>query len=42
MSQIEREAGERFAKVGELELCYQTFGRPSDPPLLLIAGLARR
>ena len=33
------EAGERFAAVGEIELCYQTFGRPSDPALLLIAGL---
>lgn len=39
MSETEREAGERFAKVGELEICCQTFGRPSDPPLLLIAGL---
>jgi len=39
VSKIEREAGERFAKVGELQICYQTFGRPSDPPLLLIAGL---
>ena len=40
MSTIEAEAGERFVKVGELvEICHQTFGRPSDPPLLLIAGL---
>ena len=39
MSDIALDAGERFAKVGELEICYQTFGRPSDPPLLLIAGL---
>ena len=39
MSETEREAGERFAKVGELTICYETFGRPSDPPLLLIAGL---
>jgi pimeloyl-ACP methyl ester carboxylesterase len=39
MTTIELEAGERFAKVGDLEICYQTFGRPSDPPLLLIAGL---
>jgi pimeloyl-ACP methyl ester carboxylesterase len=39
MTKIELEAGERFAKVGELEICLQTFGRPSDPPLLLIAGL---
>ena len=39
MSTIEAEAGERFVKVGELEICHQTFGRPNDPPLLLIAGL---
>jgi pimeloyl-ACP methyl ester carboxylesterase len=39
MSDIGLDAGERFAKVGELEICCQTFGRPSDPPLLLIAGL---
>ncbi len=39
MSDIASDAGERFAKVGELEICYQTFGLPSDPPLLLIAGL---
>ena len=39
MTTIELDAGERFAKVGELEICCQTFGRPSDPPLLLIAGL---
>ena len=39
MSKIELEAGERIAKVGELDICFETFGRPSDPPLLLIAGL---
>jgi pimeloyl-ACP methyl ester carboxylesterase len=39
MSDIALEAGERLANVGELTICYQTFGRPSDPPLLLIAGL---
>ena len=39
MSEFALDAGERFAKVGELEICCQTFGRPSDPPLLLIAGL---
>jgi pimeloyl-ACP methyl ester carboxylesterase len=39
MSKIELEAGERIAKVGSLDICFQTFGRPSDPPLLLIAGL---
>jgi pimeloyl-ACP methyl ester carboxylesterase len=39
MSEIALDAGERFANVGDLEICFQTFGRPSDPPLLLIAGL---
>jgi pimeloyl-ACP methyl ester carboxylesterase len=39
MSDIALDASERFAKVGELTICHQTFGRPSDPPLLLIAGL---
>lgn len=32
-------SGERTASVGELELCYETFGAPEDPPLLLIMGL---
>jgi len=27
------------ANVGDLELCYETFGNPEDPPLLLIMGL---
>ena len=36
---VELETREKFAKVGALEICYETFGRPSDPPLLLIAGL---
>jgi pimeloyl-ACP methyl ester carboxylesterase len=39
MAEIALEAGERIAKAGDLEICFQTFGRPSDPPLLLIAGL---
>ncbi len=30
---------ERFARVGELELCWQQFGEDSDPPLLMIMGL---
>ncbi len=33
-------AGERFATVGELELCYETFGDRTDPALVLIMGLA--
>ena len=30
---------EQFATVGEIELCYETFGDPADPALLLIMGL---
>ncbi len=30
---------ERFAHVDEIELCYETFGDPADPPLLLVMGL---
>ena len=30
---------ERFARVGSLKLCYETFGDPEDPALLLIMGL---
>jgi pimeloyl-ACP methyl ester carboxylesterase len=33
-------SGELTAKVGELELCYETFGSASAPPMLLIMGLA--
>ena len=32
-------SGEQIAPVGELELCYETFGERSDPALLLIMGL---
>ena len=32
-------AGEQLARVGELELCYQSFGADSSPPLLLVMGL---
>ena len=30
---------ERFARVGEIDLCYETFGDPGDPAALLIMGL---
>ena len=30
---------EEFANVGDLEICYETFGHPKDPPLLLVMGL---
>jgi pimeloyl-ACP methyl ester carboxylesterase len=31
---------ESFCRAGEIELCYETFGDPGDPALLLIMGLA--
>ena len=33
-------SGEQTATVGELELCYETFGSATAPPMLLIMGLA--
>jgi pimeloyl-ACP methyl ester carboxylesterase len=30
---------EQFARAGAVELCYETFGDPADPALLLIMGL---
>jgi pimeloyl-ACP methyl ester carboxylesterase len=30
---------EHIAKVGDLEICYETFGDPGDPALLLVMGL---
>jgi pimeloyl-ACP methyl ester carboxylesterase len=33
-------SGEQTATVGELELCYETFGAATAPPVLLIMGLA--
>jgi methylmalonyl-CoA mutase N-terminal domain/subunit len=33
-------SGEQLADIGEIQLCYETFGNPEDPPLLLIMGLA--
>ena len=30
---------ERFSDVGDVTLCYETFGTPGDPPLLLVMGL---
>jgi pimeloyl-ACP methyl ester carboxylesterase len=35
-----RPLNEQFAKVGDVELCYETFGDPGDPAILLIMGLA--
>ena len=31
--------GEQYARVGELELCYETFGDRAMPALLLVMGL---
>lgn len=31
--------GEELAEIGRLTLCYERFGDPADPPLLLIMGL---
>lgn len=30
---------EQFQAVGDIELCYETFGRPEDPAVLLVMGL---
>ena len=30
---------EQFSRVGDIELCYETFGDPGDPAVLLIMGL---
>jgi pimeloyl-ACP methyl ester carboxylesterase len=34
-----RGSGERFARVGELTLCYETFGPENAPAVLLVMGL---
>jgi pimeloyl-ACP methyl ester carboxylesterase len=34
------ESGIQRAQVGDIELAYETFGDPGDPPVLLIMGLA--
>ena len=38
MSQI-KHTKEALVKVNDIELCYDTFGDPKDPPILLIMGL---
>ncbi len=32
-------SGERFVELDDVTLCYETFGDPADPPLLLVMGL---
>jgi pimeloyl-ACP methyl ester carboxylesterase len=34
-----REPMEQFARVGEIELAYETFGDPADAPVLMIQGI---
>jgi pimeloyl-ACP methyl ester carboxylesterase len=36
---VSRPSREQFARVGELELCYERFGDPADPVILLVMGL---
>lgn len=33
------QTSERFARNGDVELCFETFGNPTDPTILLIMGL---
>src|SRR5205807_771906 len=40
MTSQTKSSGEQLADAGEIQLCYETFGSPEDPPLLLIMGLA--
>ncbi|MGH2953861.1 MAG: alpha/beta fold hydrolase [Solirubrobacterales bacterium] len=40
MSSGREAAGERFARVGEVELCYEELGDPAGEPMLLVMGLA--
>ncbi|MGI9021562.1 MAG: alpha/beta fold hydrolase [Solirubrobacterales bacterium] len=39
MRRAELEPQERFARVGELELCYEDLGDPAGEPLVLVMGL---
>jgi pimeloyl-ACP methyl ester carboxylesterase len=36
---LDTSSGERFVRVGEIELCYETFGPAEAPPVLLVMGL---
>src|SRR3569832_680898 len=40
MSITQLDPGEKLAEANGVTLCYETFGAPSDPPLVLIMGLA--
>ncbi|MGZ4195555.1 MAG: alpha/beta fold hydrolase [Solirubrobacteraceae bacterium] len=39
MLELHTGSGEQFARVGKLDLCYETFGDPGAPPVLLVMGL---
>ena len=39
MSITQLDADEKLAEANGLTLCYQTFGAPSHPPMLLVMGL---
>jgi pimeloyl-ACP methyl ester carboxylesterase len=36
---VVQRSGEQYARVGEIDLCYETFGDRASPPLLLVMGL---
>ena len=38
--QVEQRTAPAFAKANGIELCYDTFGDPKAPPMMLIMGLA--
>jgi pimeloyl-ACP methyl ester carboxylesterase len=39
MAALVEPPNEQFCKIGDVELCYETFGEPSAPALLLVMGL---
>ena len=39
-SETIEQSGPAFAKANGVELCYETFGNPAHPPLVLVMGLA--
>jgi pimeloyl-ACP methyl ester carboxylesterase len=39
LDSVRRRMSDQFARVGKLDIAYQTLGHPSDPPLLLVMGL---
>ena len=39
MSSTQLDPGEKLAEANGLTLCYQTFGAPADPPMVMVMGL---